>query len=704
MANELLKFRKGLYANLKNLDKDPGTIYVTTDEQAMYVDLDANTRIRLGETIHFADLAAFNNFLNATEPPYDTRAFYYIDKENALLKWSADDLGEGGYNKAGHWKQINSTAALTTELNSLKTRVTNIETEQVTQNNAITANTAAIGSASTGDGSGSDDNNKKATGLHALIEANEKAIAENKAAIESNDGDIKNLQDNKLDKTSLDEYKTSVESAFKDVNDKIGTKTDAATADTAFGRIKALEDSNATKASQDDVNALKTTVYGGADLTQDTAADGSLVKKVASLETNSATKAELKTTDDKANVNATNITALSNKLGTSADAANPDTAFQRIEALEEAVGGSSGSSLSERVTTVEKILSGDGTDQGLVKDVEDLQDALGSNESGKETGIYKEIADIKTKDSQQDTSIANLEKVLNGDSTATEGSDAKLGIAGRLTAVEDQADAIDQEIGTKDSSITETTLWDAIKANKDAAAANTNAIGDANSGLTKKVNDNTASIGENQTEIVNIKTAIGSKNDETTKDTVYGAINKNAAAISGLETTLLEKIKAANGMTYKGGVSSYSDLPTAPKDNIQIGDTYVATEAFTYTVTDDQGVTTTVQVYAGDFLIAYGDEDPDDYINTNLAWTHVNTGYIDEHESKLGVTAVTEEKNGATVQTAAQVNLTSHVAGTGVYGDLGKILFNSDNLAITSTYSEATNTGNITINAIWKDF
>ena len=47
MANVL--FKKGLLAGLKDAPIKEGTIYVTTDERAMYLDIDAYTRIRLGD-------------------------------------------------------------------------------------------------------------------------------------------------------------------------------------------------------------------------------------------------------------------------------------------------------------------------------------------------------------------------------------------------------------------------------------------------------------------------------------------------------------------------------------------------------------------------------------------------------------------------------------------------------------------------------
>lgn len=681
MANELLKFRKGLYADLAGVAKSAGTIYVTTDEQAMYVDISDTQRIRLGETAHFADLDAFQSFLNSTTPPYDTRAFYYIEKENALLKW----VSEGGkFQNKGNWKQINSTAgieadlsALETELNALKTTVAGNTTNIGTNATAIEAIKTAIGNASDATGES----------LWAAINAN-------KVAIESNDTDIENLGKNKLDKSEFETFKTTNAEAIKAVDDKVGTKTDAATADTAFGRIKALEDSNATKASQSDVNALKTTVYGGADLDQSTAADGSLVKKVAALETNSATKAELKLTDDKANTNATDILNINNKLGASTDASNTDTAFQRIEALEDAVGGSNGNSLGDRVTAVEKTLNGDTAsgEQGLVKDVEDLEKALGNKENPATGTIYKEIADIKVKDGQQDTSIANLEKVLNGDAAGAT-QDAKDGVLKRLSEVEEQANATDELIGTKASGTTGDTLWAAVKDAQDRGAANASQIGTKGADVTggtlwEAVKNAQSAASANSTEITNINNEIGEKPEGAT--TLWAAIQANATDIDTLERTISSEINAANGMTYKGGVKSAADVNGLT--NIEIGDTYVATEYFEFT----QG-TETAKIYAGDLLVASGTE-TNGVITADLKWTVVNTGYIQSHEATLGVAAITK---------GAQINLNSYVStlgGTPNSGDLGKVQIVSDNLIITSTYNDATKTSEIKINAVWGDF
>jgi hypothetical protein len=87
----MLNFRHGLHSKLIEKDVNGqlvvpvsnGTIYVTTDEKAMYVDLN-DSRIRLGQIVTLEDVSAWQ----AMQPPYSEEAFYYIAKENALIKYT----------------------------------------------------------------------------------------------------------------------------------------------------------------------------------------------------------------------------------------------------------------------------------------------------------------------------------------------------------------------------------------------------------------------------------------------------------------------------------------------------------------------------------------------------------------------------------------------------------------------------------------
>lgn len=80
MAN--VAFKKGLLAALPSTHAE-GTFYVTTDERAIYLDVDNSTRIRLGDFQEFANLEALKANTNTS-----TTALYYITDLNVLAKWN----------------------------------------------------------------------------------------------------------------------------------------------------------------------------------------------------------------------------------------------------------------------------------------------------------------------------------------------------------------------------------------------------------------------------------------------------------------------------------------------------------------------------------------------------------------------------------------------------------------------------------------
>ena len=83
MANVM--FKKGLLANLPSTYSE-GTFYVTTDERAIYLDVDGSSRIRLGDFQEFATLDALKANVNPS-----TTALYYVDDINCLAKWNGTE-------------------------------------------------------------------------------------------------------------------------------------------------------------------------------------------------------------------------------------------------------------------------------------------------------------------------------------------------------------------------------------------------------------------------------------------------------------------------------------------------------------------------------------------------------------------------------------------------------------------------------------
>ncbi len=81
----LVNFKKGLLANLP-ATKTAGTFYVTTDERAMYLDVDADTRIRLGDFQEFSTVEALTENANP-----NTTSLYYVSDINCLAKWNGSE-------------------------------------------------------------------------------------------------------------------------------------------------------------------------------------------------------------------------------------------------------------------------------------------------------------------------------------------------------------------------------------------------------------------------------------------------------------------------------------------------------------------------------------------------------------------------------------------------------------------------------------
>lgn len=109
---DMLKFRRGLLENLPAA-RVPGTIYITTDEKGMYVDLSSSERIRVG------DLIQVPSFASKGEGPFFPSVLYYFEAENALAKYTTD----------GKWIQINNTSDLEDNLDKLQTKYTTLASE-----------------------------------------------------------------------------------------------------------------------------------------------------------------------------------------------------------------------------------------------------------------------------------------------------------------------------------------------------------------------------------------------------------------------------------------------------------------------------------------------------------------------------------------------------------------------------------------------
>ena len=666
---DLLKFRKGLHKNLDALAKSAGTIYVTTDEKAMYVDISDTERIRLGQTVTFATLTEFQTFLKDTSPPYSKEAFYYIEDKNALLKWisNSGNTSIGGTNTTGTWKQINSTSDVQANLSNLTQRVTANETSITQLGNRATALETAVGDA-TNPAAGSIrkrlndieaeqiEQNNRLTATEGVANAAKDAIGTANSGESATGTLYQRIAQNKKD------IATNT-SSITAINTKVGNSNDTSDKTTAFGRIKALEEANTSDDSR--LDALETAV-GNKD--QNASASGSLFQRVKK------NAADIETLDSQVDKNTDDIAGIKGDITT---IGQTNTAQQSsIDGLRTDLGvnDKTGTTAFARIKALETASSNQGDD------VEELKDAVEA---------------IKTKNSTQDglisgnsTAITNLGNTVNTLSGTVDTHGTDIGdLKTRMTTAEGEIDGLQldtsnirADLGTKIG--TKTAFQEIAQNQTDIGKLNTSFTT-----LNDTVSGHTTTIGGHTTDIANLKTAVGTDDGTANASgTLYQRVKKNANDISGLSTSLgtsgdtasstgsayarikqnandiagiktnittingeldkkasktelndaktellgqiNSKIVAANAMEFKGTVNEYSKLPTS---NVKIGDTYVASVDFYFPAPNNS-----TKVEAGDLLVANGTEDATTGLITGtITWEIVNTGYVAAHENKI---------------------------------------------------------------------
>ncbi len=135
-----VNFKKGLLANLPTGITE-GTLYVTTDERALYLDVDSTTRVRIGDFQEFATLTA----LQANTNP-STTALYYIADVNCLAKWNG-----------AAYVQINlDTGATSVEVTGSGNAVTAASYDAATRKLTLTMGETFVKASEAGDMAGKD--------------------------------------------------------------------------------------------------------------------------------------------------------------------------------------------------------------------------------------------------------------------------------------------------------------------------------------------------------------------------------------------------------------------------------------------------------------------------------------------------------------------------------------------------------------------
>ena len=389
----LLNFKYGLFERLP-ATQNPGTIYVTADEKAMYVDL-PDVRNADGDVVVAADRVRLSSVIikessRDLEPPYNPGAIYYFAEENALLRWDAD----GGDQGTGTWVQINSVKAIDDKILKVAEDVANNKDAITLLQNADTRIEGLI----TAEANRADAEEKRLAGLIGDADSGlTKALADEVTRADTEEKRLAGLiGDNSGAITTLQSDLDTAEGKITEIETAIGDNGLKGQLAGAISRIEANEGNIADNAEA--IEALQTTVGN---------VDSGLVKGLA--DANAAITA-LQNKDDE-------LTGDIADLGT--NKVNVTTYNEKVAALEKSIGENATAAANAKkaaddaqadadenagaITTLQTTV-GDAS-SGLVKGLADANAAI---EDLDDTKV--EITDYNTKVGELTQAIAAAKK------------------------------------------------------------------------------------------------------------------------------------------------------------------------------------------------------------------------------------------------------------------------------------------------------
>lgn len=659
----MLNFKYGLHNALPEYSASTqGTIFVTADEQAMYIDLpkiqnsegkEVGGRIRVSQIITLDNIADWQKLT----PPYNTESFYYIINANALLKCNMVD---GKY----EWTQINSTATLDKTVEDLA---------------------ALIGK-------------DAESGLRGDVAANATAIAEIQKFVNAQPAKDK-AQDDAI--AALIQRAGVIEDDLGDLGQVIGYIGE-------FVNVEEIATKGVTPVTNDVAliggNIMK---YDGTewksynDLVQEienlralyNELKGSVPTDSAFAELTADVDALKKWKDETVTVTLGDHETRIGNLETGAE--------DILETIGDAESGlvkdiADNKKAAEAAAQAASAAQGDAT-QALA-DAKKANDAIGNADGG----LVKDIADNKKAAEDADAKAQGAVNAINNETTG-------------LAAAHAAAKAADDKAGQA--------VTDAATADAKGQSA-LDKIGDATGGLVKDIADNAAAAkAADDKAVAADEKAQSAQDDLDTLEGIVGdangglvkTVNQNISdiaqlgidlgaettarenAIAGLKTELLSDIQAADAMKFISTVSAASGLPTT---GVGVGHTYKAIAEFgaadgvtiVFADEDDQ------VIHIGDLLIAQGNE-TDGVITANLKWLQIPSGYVADYNPEL---AVVDGVNSATINLTSGAYKDGTNLGSSVgAGDLGTVTLQGD---IDSAIKVEASGNQVTISMAWGTF
>ena len=599
----MLKFNKGELASLKNQAIVEGNVYITTDEHAMYVDVAADKRIRIGQIVEKTSAQ-----WESLEQPYDSHTYYYITDINALVRYDDDKK---------KWVQINGTADIKADITDLKTRMGQAEGNISTNTTNIETNAKAIKALQDAGYQVNVVEGAKIGTTEVEIDANKKLLLGKFAAAAKTTIEKEDLED-------------TLKSEITTATTNIGTLTTAVNTlngeETAAGSVKYI-----AKGYADSKDDAITAAQNAADAAQGTA--NAAVAAAATADGKAVAAQEA------ADANAENIGKLNTRL-TNLDKATDG----RVAVVEGKVG-----TLEGQVETLQ------GTTGTHTQNISDINAKIGAGING--TTLTAAIESLQSKDTAIENNISGLDTRL----TAEEGKVSTL--QGEMTKAKTDIVAA-QKAGDDAMAYAKNTVEPIANEAKATADKNKEDIAavDGNLGkLTTKVNTiettyQTIAAAEAQhkeitDDIAELQAALGTGGDGAESITTRLTAVEEAAAdtaadllveIAAREATDANLLKLSTDIGNLSNVMNfvgvYESLEKAPADP-QIGDVII--------------VGAKEYVYADGKWNEYGDA------SGNASAISTLSGRVDTIESDLNTETTGLKARVTAVETKASTNKTN---------------------------------------------
>lgn len=562
---DLLKFKKGLASGLSSATITPGTVYITTDERAMYVDIDANNRIRLGDFIIVKNLTTLST--SETYKPYSSTSLYYLEDENALARYDA---------VKNTWTQINDTKALSDRITALETAVTGTNglTSQVS--GLTTRMQTAEGKITTAEGK---IENLETTRL-TEVKVNGTAVTKTGTsvnitlgALASKDkvaaGDLANDLTTKLSGYDTSIANAATKNELKTVSDKADTNaTNISTINKKLGS-DFTESNTVSKAVSD----IKTTLTGfSSTATVKTTTDelnrliGVNAGEISTLKTaDEGIRNRLNALEAYDEANTTNINTINNTL---------DSHDERITAAQSkadkgvtdaaAAQGTANSALSKANSNATEI-------EGLKGSVSSIQTnyATKNELTQAKNNLQGQIDDHTTTIGGHTSTLANHEtRITNAETT----------ISGHTTSISNLNTEVGKKVNASDYNTKITAIEKSISDNATTAANAAKEAKELAQAAQNKANTNAESIDGHNTRISNVETKLNNVSNVmdfigvSTTDPATGKVTINSTEIKnpnkGDVTIYGEKEYVYDGSSWKqfgdasGNANAIADLTT----------------------------------------------------------------------------------------------------------------------------------------------